>query len=194
MTKIVGLTGGIGSGKTMIVNHIKSLGIPVYIADEEAKGIMQSPTVIQEIINVFGTNVLKDGKISREKLAELVFNNNEELQKLNKIVHPIVKKHFKNWVKNHSQFPFVIKEAAILFESGSNKDCDVIITVTAPIETRIQRVIERDKTDRETVLKRIQSQWSDEQKMLKSDYVIHNISVNETKKEIDRILKKLENI
>lgn len=194
MTKIIGLTGGIGSGKTMVANYFKSLGIPVYIADDEARKIMKSPDVIQEIVDEFGSDVLEDGRLNREKLSGLVFNNPGKLQKLNSIVHPLVKKHFEDWILKHGTFPFVIKEAAILFESGSYKYCDLIITVTAPIEDRIQRVMERDKVDREAVLTRMQNQWTDEQRVLKSDFVIQNISVNETKKEVKLILKKLENI
>jgi dephospho-CoA kinase len=193
MTKIVGLTGGIGSGKTMVAKYIQSLGIPVYIADDEAKKIMEMKVVIDSLTHAFGNEILENKKINREKLAQLVFNNPEKLQKLNSIVHPKVKKHFDDWVAKHKDHPLVVKEAAILFESGSYKDCDAIITVTAPIETRLQRVMERDKTNKEAVLKRMQSQWTDEQRIVKSDYIIHNISVKETYKETDKIIKLLIN-
>ncbi len=193
MTKIIGLTGGIGSGKTLVANYMKSLGIPVYIADEEGKKIMETQPVIELIQEVFGKSVIKSNKINREKLAQLVFNNQEQLQKLNAIIHPIVKQNFDIWVKNQANCPFVIKEAAILFESGSYKYCDSIITVTAPLETRLQRVIERDKTDRESVLNRIKNQWTEEQKIEKSNFVIHNISVEDTKNQVDNILKLLKN-
>lgn len=194
MTKIIGLTGGIGSGKTMVANYFKSLGVPVYIADDGAKEIMKSPEVIQEVVNEFGDEVVSDGELNREKLAQVVFDNPERLQKLNSIVHPKVKAHFENWVKAHNQYPFVIKEAAILFESGSYKNCDRIITVISPFEARIERVINRDGVDRESVLKRIQNQWTDEQRVAKSDFVIQNTTVNETKTEVKLILKKLENL
>ncbi|MDN3675885.1 dephospho-CoA kinase [Flavobacterium paronense] len=193
MTKIIGLTGGIGSGKTMVAEYIKSLGIPVYIADDEARKLMMSDKIIKAISNEFGNGILDNGKLNREKLAQLVFNNPEKLQKLNNIVHPEVKKHFYTWVEKHKNYPFVVKEAAILFESGSNKYCDAVITITSPIETRLQRVIERDNTDRESVLKRMQNQWTDEQRIAKSDYVIHNLSVDATKKQVDEILKLLKN-
>ena len=193
MSKIIGLTGGIGSGKTMVAEYFKSLGIPVYIADKEARQLMTSENIINALSNEFGKEILENGILNREKLAQLVFNNPKKLQKLNSIVHPEVKKHFDNWVEKHKNYPFVVKEAAILFESGSYKYCDTIITVTAPLETRIQRVMKRDKTDRESVLKRIENQWTDEQRIAKSNYVIHNLSVESTKKQVDEILKKLKN-
>jgi len=194
MTKIIGLTGGIGSGKTMVANYMKSLGVPVYIADEEARNIMETDDIIKTVTREFGNEILKNGTINRERLAQIVFNDTEKLQKLNAIIHPAVKKHFEAWLQNHHNFPFVIKEAAILFESASYKYCDAIITVTAPLETRIQRVIERDKTNRESILQRINNQWTDEQRIAKSNYVIHNISVKETQKQTDRILKLLKNL
>jgi len=193
MTKIIGLTGGIGTGKTMVAEYFKSLGIPVYIADKEARQLMTSDNIINALSNEFGKEILENGILNREKLAKLVFNDSKKLQKLNSIVHPEVKKHFENWVEKHKNSPFVVKEAAILFESGSYKYCDTIITVTAPLETRLQRVMKRDKTDRESVLKRIENQWTDEQRITKSNYVIHNLSVESTKKQVDEILKKLKN-
>lgn len=193
MTKIIGLTGGIGTGKTMVAEYFKSLGIPVYIADKEARQLMTSENIIIALSNEFGKEILENGILNREKLAQLVFNNPKKLQKLNSIVHPEVKKHFDDWVDKHKNYPFVVKEAAILFESGSYKYCDTIITVTAPLETRLQRVMKRDKTDRESVLKRIENQWTDEQRIAKSNYVIHNLSVESTNKQVDEILKKLKN-
>lgn len=193
MTKIIGLTGGIGSGKTLVANYIKSLGIPVYIADDEAKKVMNSTPVIAALKNTFGESIFKNDEIDRGKLAQLVFNNPAQLQKLNAIIHPVVKRNFDIWVKNNSDFPFVIKEAAILFESGSYKYCNKIITVTAPLQTRIQRVIERDKSNKKEVLLRIKNQWSEEQKIALSDFVIHNISIEDTKCQVDDILKTLKN-
>lgn len=193
MTKIIGLTGGIGSGKTMVANYIKSLGFPVYIADDEARAIMETDEVVKAISNEFGDEIVENNKVNREKLSKLVFDNPDKLQKLNGIIHPLVKKHFDTWLKNYTDLQFVFKEAAILFETGGDKYCNAIITVTSPIETRIQRIIERDKTDKESVLKRIQNQWSDEQRIAKSDYVITNIGIESTKKQIDDILKTLKN-
>ena len=192
MTKIIGLTGGIGSGKTTIANYFKSFGIPLYIADDEARKIMQSAEITEAIKNVFGDTVFENEKLNREELAKIVFNNPEKLEKLNKIVHPAVKKHFEQWLLQHTAAPYVIYEAAILFESGSYKNCDLIITVTAPVESRIQRVIERDKTTRELVLKRMNAQWTDEQRISKSDFIIENTSIETTKLEVVKILKILK--
>ncbi len=193
MTKVIGLTGGIGSGKTTVANYIKSLGIPVYIADEKAKKIMDTKTVVELVKNTFGKDIIIDNKIDRQKLAQLVFKHPDMLQKLNDIVHPRVRKNFINWVKKQKNHSYVIKEAAILFESGSHKFCDSIITVTAPLETRLQRVISRDKTDKKSILARMKNQWSEDEKIAKSDYVIHNITLEDTKNQVDNILRLLKN-
>ena len=192
MTKIIGLTGGIGSGKTTIANHFRTAGIPVYIADDEARKIMQSEAIIDEIQKTFGTAIFEKGILNRQKLAEIVFDNPVKLKLLNGIIHPAVKKHFENWVSIHDKNPFIIYEAAILFESGSYQNCDKIITVTAPLETRVQRVIQRDNTTRENVLKRINLQWDDNKRKSKSDFVIENIDPIITKSEVDKILKILK--
>lgn len=193
MTKIIGLTGGIGSGKTTIAKYIASLGIPVYIADDEAKKILELPETIHAIKQIFGIDVFDDEKLSKDKLAKIVFNNPENLNQLNQIVHPAVKQDFNNWLERHKQFPIVIKEAAILFESGSYKDCDAIITVVAPLDIRIQRVIDRDKTNVKNVMDRIKNQWTDEMRIAKSDYVVDNVDINKAMSQIDEILKKMTN-
>ncbi|TDP57533.1 dephospho-CoA kinase [Flavobacterium dankookense] len=193
MTKIIGLTGGIGSGKTTIANYFKSKGIPVYIADDEAKNILQTKEVQLEIRTVFGNTVFSDDKVDKNKLAEFVFSNPEKLKILNSIIHPKVKNHFDNWVEKQQNFPFVIKEAAILFESGSYKLCDKIITIVVPLDERIQRVIHRDTTSYENVMRRINNQWTDEQRMSKSDYIIYNSDLEIAKKQANSILKILKN-
>lgn len=192
MTKIIGLTGGIGSGKTTIANHFMEANIPVYIADDEARKIMQSEEIVDAIKKTFGDSIFDDAILNREKLSQIVFSDPEKLKQLNAIIHPAVRKHFQNWVLNHKNAPVVIYEAAILFESGSYKNCDLIITVTAPLETRIQRVIQRDKTTREQVLQRINAQWNDDQRIAKSDFVIENVNPKTTKTEINKILKILK--
>lgn len=192
MTKIIGLTGGIGSGKTTIANHFRVAGIPVYIADDEARKIMQSDVIIAEIKKTFGNTVFDNGILNREKLSGIVFNDPEKLKLLNAIIHPAVKKHFSSWILNQKYAPYIIYEAAILFESGSYKDCDIIITVTAPLELRIQRVIQRDKTTRENVLSRINMQWNDEKRIEKSDFVIENDTTEIAKSAVDKILKILK--
>lgn len=192
MTKIIGLTGGIGSGKTTVAKFFSDSNIPVYIADDEARKLMQSSEIIEEIKRTFGDAIFDDALLNREKLSQIVFNDPEKLKLLNAIVHPVVKKHFDDWVLHHKNNPFVIYEAAILFESGSYKNCDVIITITAPIETRIQRVILRDNTTREQVLKRIHAQWNDDRRIAKSDFVIENLDAERTKIQIYNILKILK--
>jgi dephospho-CoA kinase len=192
MTKIIGLTGGIGSGKTTIANYFQSFGIPVYIADDEARKIMQSSEIIAAIKNAFGNAIFENDILNREKLAEIVFSNPEKLEVLNTIVHPAVKKHFDQWLLEHATAPYIIYEAAILFESGGYKRCDIIITVTAPVESRVERVMQRDETTRELVLKRINAQWTDEQRISKSDFVIENTSIEKAKTEVVKILKILK--
>nr|WP_294932172.1 dephospho-CoA kinase [uncultured Flavobacterium sp.] len=192
MTKIIGLTGGIGSGKTTIAGYFKEIGIPVYIADDEAKKIMQSKFVIEEIKKGFGHFLFENNVLNRARLAEIVFNDSKKLDQLNAIVHPAVKKDFELWLQNNKNHGYVIYEAAILFESGRYKDCDIVITVTAPEEVRIQRVLKRDKTTREQVLSRMKMQWKDEDRISKSNFVILNEDLKIARKEVVKILKILD--
>ncbi len=193
MTIIIGLTGGIGSGKTTIATYFKAKGVPVYIADNQARKIMESPEIISDIKQVFGISIFENETLNRQKLADIVFDNPEKLKLLNAIIHPAVKEDFNQWILNHKNDAFIVYESAILFESGSYKNCDLIINVTAPVETRIQRVIERDKTRREAVLKRMERQWTDEQRSEKSDFNIENSTLESTKLEFENILKILNN-
>lgn len=190
---IIGLTGGIGSGKTTVARYFSKLGVPVYIADEEAKKILFSPGAIKEINAAFGSDALTNGLPDKTKIAALVFNNREKLAELNAIIHPNVKEDFINWVSVQSNCKFVIKEAAILFESGSYKECDKIILVTAPIQVRIDRVLKRDNTTREKVLDRIKNQWDDDQKIPLSDFVISNIFPEDTNLQVSAIYTKIAN-
>ncbi|MDP5001374.1 MAG: dephospho-CoA kinase [Flavobacterium sp.] len=192
MTKIIGLTGGIGSGKSTVAHYIASKGIPVYIADDEAKKIMEQPNIIQKIQDLFTESVLtNDSKLNRKKIAELVFNAPDKLEQLNAIVHPEVQLHFQNWLKEHNDFSFVIKEVAILFETGGNKVCDKVILITAPKELRIQRAMKRDNLTKSEILVRINNQLPDSKKRKLSDFVIENIDLNNTFLKIDEILKIL---
>ncbi|MDQ1165258.1 dephospho-CoA kinase [Flavobacterium sp. SORGH_AS_0622] len=191
MTKVIGLTGGIGSGKTTIANYFAAMGIPVYIADDGAKRVMQSDVILKEVKAVFGQDIFDGQVLNRAKLAQIVFNDKEQLAKLNAIVHPAVKQDFELWMKEYKNFDYVIYEAAILFESGRYKECDVIITVTAPEEVRIERVIERDKTTREQVLSRMKMQWNDEKRISMSNFVINNDNLKIAKEEVVKILKIL---
>ena len=193
MAYIIGLTGGIGSGKTTLVNYMESLGIPVFIADEEAKKAMQSPHVLEEVKTSFGNSIFENGQLNRQQLASIVFSNPDKLKELNSIIHPEVKRLFAIWLNQHKTVPFVVYEAAILFESGSYQNCDYIITVTAPLEDRITRVMQRDNCSREQVLQRINAQWTDEERAAKSNIVIDNTTAQSAKNEIDKILKILKN-
>ncbi|AWK05427.1 dephospho-CoA kinase [Flavobacterium crocinum] len=191
MTKVIGLTGGIGSGKTTIANYFQEMGVPVYIADDGAKRVMQSGSILDEVKLEFGQNIFDGEVLNRAKLAQIVFNDKEKLAKLNAIVHPAVKRDFESWLLQYKKLDYVIYEAAILFESGRYKECDVIITVTAPQEVRIERVIQRDKTTREQVLSRMKMQWNDEKRISKSNFVINNNNLKIAKEEVVKILKIL---
>ena len=171
----VGVTGGIGSGKTLVCSIFRHLGAPVYNADEEAKKLIHSNRAISNFIRSrFGNSLFIEGKLDRKKLAAIVFNDPAALNDLNAIVHPAVKKDFELWLKANSKAPYIIKEAAILFESGADKGLDQIITVTAPEELRIERVMKRDRVSPIEIKKRMSLQSSDEYKMKKSDYIIVN--------------------
>ena len=192
MTKIIGLTGGIGSGKSTVANYIASKGIPVYIADEEAKKIMERDDVKQKIQNLFTESILNsDNSLNRKKIAEFVFNNPDKLKELNAIVHPEVRLHFKNWLKEHKNHPFIIKEVAILFETGGNKQCDKVILITAPEELRIERAMKRDNVTKKDILVRINNQLPDSKKKELSDFIVENIDLSNTFLKIDKILKIL---
>ena len=146
---IVGLTGGIGSGKTTVAKLFSNLGVPIYNSDIEAKKIMISnQSVIADIKELLGNEAYKGNLLNKGFISNKIFNNKKLLEELNKIVHPAVRLHFSEWVKSCNSL-YVIKEAAILFESGAYKECDAIITVTAPLEERINRVMYRDKISEE---------------------------------------------
>ncbi|MBC7606117.1 MAG: dephospho-CoA kinase [Burkholderiales bacterium] len=191
MTKIIGLTGGIGSGKSTLAKYFNSKGIPVYISDYEARKITEYPEIIEQIKKLFGAEVTDGNILNRAKLAQLVFNDAEKLEQLNGIIHPEVKKDFQNWLKRHTHHAFVIKEAAVLFESGAYKECDSIITVIAPMQTRIDRVVKRDKISVAQVMERINNQWTDEERLSKSNFVIENDEIKHALRQTDEILKKL---
>jgi dephospho-CoA kinase len=170
----LGVTGGIGSGKTSVCRVFNVLGIPVFSADSEARIIMEADLrVISAIKSIGGRNIYSDGVLNREELAKLMFNNNEILKKVNHAVHPVVLEQFGKWEKLQVA-PYVIMEAAILFESGAGNLMDRILTVVAPIEERIDRVVKRNTLTREQVIDRIKNQMDDEEKIKKSDYVIDN--------------------
>ena len=188
---VVGLTGGIGSGKSTIAKAFAALGIAVFNSDEQAKALIATDVQVKErIIAAFGEEAYQNGEYNRAYIAQIVFNNSEKLAILNGIVHPALAKYFKQWAKKQMS-PYVLKEAAILFESGSYKDCDYIITVTAPEEVRIARVMARDHCTEAQVRARMAQQWSDAQRIALSNAVIENIDLEKAKKEVKRINNEL---
>jgi dephospho-CoA kinase len=189
---IVGLTGGIGSGKTTIAKMFHELGVSIYIADIEAKKLMHSSKEIkEELMDTFGKKTYINGKLNRSYLSNIVFNQPEELKKINAIVHPRVGQHFKDWYAARSSEKYIIKEVAILFENGSYKQCDKIITVVAPLETRFERLLQRDKTTRAAIQSRMDNQWSDTDKIALSDYIIHNEDLEDAKAQVAKIHEEI---
>ena len=172
----IGITGGIGSGKSTVASIFETLGIPIYSADDRAKALMmEDPILIDQIRSTFGDAAYhSDGSLDRACLAKIVFNDPDQLRQLESFVHPAVARDTQAWHQAQEEVPYTLREAALLFEAGGYKKVDRIITVYAPQEERIRRVIARDQTTRAAVLARMAQQWSDEEKMERSDYIIHN--------------------
>ena len=189
--KIIGLTGGIGSGKTTVLKMFKELGCATYVADIEAKKLMNSnKKLMNQIKQLFGDKAYLDDKLNTTFIAEIVFNDTVKLTALNALVHPAVREDFNNFV-NKSTSKIIIYEAAILFESGSDKLCDLIITVATDIDERIERIIKRDGVTKEQILERMQHQLNDEEKVKKADFVINNSDIFNTKAQVSTIYKIL---
>ena len=170
----LGITGGIGSGKTSVCRVFGVLGIPVFSADPEAQIIMNTDRSVMDGINeIAGMNLYQDDKLNKAELASLIFHDPELLKRVNSLVHPVVFEHFREWAGIQTT-PYVIMEAAILFESGAWNLVDRVATVVAPVEERISRVILRNKLTREQVVDRIKNQIDDEERIRLSDYVINN--------------------
>ncbi len=183
----VGLTGGIGSGKSTVAHYFSELGIPLYFADIEAKKLMNSSKIIhRKLTQRFGEDVYINNKLNRPFLANLIFTNRSHLAFVNSVVHPKVNQHFNRWVKRQKS-PYVIQENALLFENNSYLFFDKIITVTAPKEIKINRVIKRDHTTKKMVLDRMNNQLADTEKITKSDYVINNSDLEKTREQVLKI-------
>lgn len=176
MTKRIGITGGIGSGKTTACRLFEFLGIPVYYADDRAKWLMQNDEkLIDQLKTTFGHEVYdQEGQLDRAYLAGIVFNDRAKLEQLNGIVHPAVREDGIRWDTQHQNTPYTLREAALLYESGIYQLLDQIITVTAPEALRIQRVMQRDGVDEAAVKARIDKQWPEEKKVALADFIIHN--------------------
>lgn len=188
---VVGLTGGIGSGKSTVGEMFVELGVPVYNSDVRAKRLMNTSKKIRKgLIELFGKEAYLDGKLNRTYIAEKVFNNSNLLAELNSIVHPRVRKNFLKWVKKQ-QGSYVIQETALLFENNAQELYDKVLLVTAPKELRIQRVINRDKSSKEQIMARMNNQLEDEAKTKLADYIIENIELESTFEKVLTIHRRI---
>lgn len=187
---IVGLTGGIGSGKTTIAGFFKELGVPVYHSDDEAKKLMHTPAVREKVEKLFGSQAYINDILNRKFISDQVFENKDLLYRLNAIVHPAVRKNFEEWVAAQNA-KYVIQEVAILFENDLQKKFDFTILVTAPEDTRIERVMKRENVKKSAVLARIANQWSDEKKRPLADFIIENITLENSRKKVEEINVKI---
>lgn len=170
----IGLTGGIGSGKTTVAKVFEYLGVPVFYADLEAKKCMQSDAIlIKQLKETFGNDIYVDRKLQKDRLARIIFNDNSALDTINRLVHPAVQKEFKDWCLIQNTH-YVMKEAAILFESGSDKELDQIVCVSAADDLRKQRIMQRDNVTESQVLERMSKQWQQSRKIALADFHISN--------------------
>ena len=185
--KVVGLTGGIGSGKTTVLSMFLDLGVPVYIADIEAKKLTNTSKVIRKkIIALLGKNSYLKTEINKKYVADMIFNDDELLKKVNKIIHSKVAHHFKKWVDKQNGV-YCIKETAILFESASYKLCDYTILITSPKEERLKRLKNRDQLTRKEIENRMNNQWSDIEKSQLADVLIENVRLKNTQKKVEEV-------
>lgn len=189
--KTIGLTGGIGSGKSTVAAMFGELGVPVYIADNRARELVDSSKIIrQEISTLLGEQAYMHDRLDREYVAQRVFSDKELLAALNAIIHPRVRDNFRDW-KYYQSGPYCIMEAAILFENGGYRQCDLTILVTAPQDLRIRRVMERDRLSKKDVLARMDNQWPDEKKLELADFVIENTDLEKTRKRVLELHREL---
>ena len=189
--KVVGLTGGIGSGKSTVAGMFKALSIPVYNADMEAKNLMNTSDSLKKgILKLFGEKAYKKGSLNREYIAGIVFKDKEKLKALNELVHPLVRSHFLSWLDMQSA-PYVIQENPLIFEKNDQNLFDYVITVTAKKEDKIQRVMDRDGIGESQVLERMDNQLDDSLKIAGSDFVIYNESLENTRKQVNDIHQQL---
>ncbi|MDR2064639.1 MAG: dephospho-CoA kinase [Prevotellaceae bacterium] len=170
----IGLTGGIGSGKTLVSLIFKNIGIPVFCADIEAKNTYFENEVRRQMINIFGKNIyIDETRIDKTLIASKIFNNKDLLEKVNSIIHPAVCKRFDNWLAKQKS-AYIIHEAAILFESGFDKFMDKTVVVNAPQDLRIMRVMSRDNQSYQQIIKRMENQMNDDERNARADFIINN--------------------
>jgi len=190
--KIICITGGIGSGKSLVAKIIETIGYPVYYSDERAKQLYFDAEIKPQIIELLGTQAYIDDKtINKKYIAEKIFSDKSLLEKINNIIHTAVKNDFQKFLNEHKDQTLIFKESALIFEAGLKNTCDKIILVTAPKEVRIKRVMKRDNLSEQEVLSRMTHQWDDEKKIPLADYVINNI---ETEPLLPKVLEILEDL
>lgn len=192
--KTIGLTGGIGSGKTTVARMFEAYGVPIYIADTQAKALMNTSLEIRKELEVIlGGNLYKNNELDRAYMAEIIFNNKLLLEKVNQVVHPRVEAHFQEW-KTNQKGAYCIKEVAILFENGGYKRCDKTILVVVNEQERIERVMKRDQVDRKKVMDRMKNQWPDKMKIPLADYIINNENLEQTQVQVKYLHKLLSKL
>ena len=190
----IGITGGIGSGKTSVCMIFEILHVPVYYADAKAKQLMNTDCELKTSIeNYFGSDIYRNGTIDRRKLSEIIFNNKAALEKINSLVHPAVARDFENWCARQTS-SYVLEEAAIIFESAIAHRFDKTILVTAPENTRIERVCARDNVTPEIVRKRMKNQWTDDRKIALTDYIVNNDGIRMVIPQVIEIHKRIKNL
>ena len=189
----VGITGGIGSGKSTITSLFHDLGVPIYNSDERAKWLLSNDVDLMDQIKIlFGQESYSNNKLNRAHIANIVFQDNDMLKQLNAIVHPLVKIDFENWLLLQKKEPLVIKEAAILIESGAYKELDVLIVVLADKKTRIERVVNRDNVSKEDVEKRMETQISDSERLKFANFSVdNNTDQSNLKMQVGELYKQL---
>ncbi len=189
----IGITGNIGSGKTTVCKLFELLGIPVFYADFHAKKVMtEDAALVAAIRSNFGDEAyFADGSLNRKHISTIVFNNETELKKLNALVHPAVFRAFDQWAEQYQQHFYVLKEAALLFESGSDQQCDQTIVVAAALDARVKRVVQRDQLTEEEVLRREKKQIPQEEKEAKANFIIHNDAQNMVVPQVLQIHQQL---
>lgn len=191
--KQIGLTGGIGSGKTYIAKMFEAMFVPIFYADDEAKKILNEPAIIKQVEEALQADLIDTttGLVNRKKIASIVFNAPQKLKLLNQIIHPLVAQKYTQWCQQNSKCSYIIKEAAILFESGSYKNLDGVICVVAPMALRMKRVAFRDQQSETEIKNRMLNQWTDEERLAYSNWVIYN---DENRALLEQVLQVNQSI
>lgn len=190
---LIGITGGIGSGKTTVCQLLESFGFPVYYSDDRAKWLMENDLDVKnQLLALFGKQTFQNGTLNRSFLAQQIFEDPLKRLQINAIVHPAVASDFERWIKKQKQ-DLIFKESALLFETGIYKQTDLNVLITAPKEERIARVLARDGMERSAVEARINAQMSDEEKIKLADYVIENHNQSDLKNEVQKLIQRLSN-